>query len=260
MAFKQLPELPATQRQVEELTRLLYEATRVKLVGIYLHGSLAMHCFNPQGSDIDLLAITQQPVTAGERSQILAGLLALSGAPHPVEISIVHYAQINPWRHPAPFDLHFSEAWRARASAALVQGDTTAFAGDGDPDLAGHFTVLIRRGIWLAGTPIEDLQLMVPWADYLDALRSDFAWAVATACVSDVYVILNACRSWAAVVEGSVLSKAEGSTWAAQHVPARFRELVLRASAAYASELPSTPFDPAAVRDFQRWVGERIGW
>lgn len=260
MDFNQLAALPSTQEQCEQLTRLLYESTREKLVGIYVHGSLAMRCFNPLSSDIDLLVITRQPLIVRERRQILAGLLALSSTPHPVEISIVHYAQIDPWHHPVPFDLHFSEAWRERATTALVQEDAAALAGGADPDLAGHFTVLIRRGICVAGTPIEALRLTVPWEDYLDSLHDDFVWAIDTAGVSDVYVVLNACRTWAAVVEGSVLSKAEGGAWADRRVPARFRTLIVRAGAIYAGEISAAHFAPATVRAFHHWVGQQIGW
>jgi len=34
----------------------------------------------------------------------------------------------------------------------------------------------------------------------------------------------------------------------------------MQAGAAYAGELPSTPFDPAEVGDFHRWVGQQLGW
>ena len=33
------------------------------LVGFYLHGSLAMGCFNPELSDIDFLAVVSRPMT-----------------------------------------------------------------------------------------------------------------------------------------------------------------------------------------------------
>ena len=260
MTRDSLPETPATQEQIDALAQLLYEHTRGNLVGLYLHGSLAMGCFNPQASDIDLLAITRQPLSQRARRQILVGLLALSGAPHPVEISIVYYAQIDPWSHPAPFDLHYSEAWRAAAQAALAEDRLDSLPAGEDGDLAAHFTVLKERGLCLAGTPIADLRLAVPWEDYLASLRSDFVWAVTSGKASPVYMVLNACRSWAAVADGVVLSKAEGGDWAMARVPARFHPLVERARAEYAGDRTGPAVVPAQAQAFHRWVGDQLGW
>ena len=260
MELEHLPLPPATQEQIAVLTHLLYECTRGNLVGIYAHGSLAMGCFNPQASDIDLLVITQQPLNQGARRQILGGLLDLSGAPHPVETSIVYYAQIDPWRHPAPYDLHFSEAWRTATSAELANVAGATLPGGEDSDLAGHFTVLKRRGLCLAGTPIPDLRLAVPWEDYLASLRSDFVWAVTSSAASPVYMVLNACRCWAAVADGVVLSKTEGGTWAADRVPARFRPLVVRSCAVYGGGPAESAIDAAEARALHGWIGERLGW
>lgn len=260
MTRERLPAPPAAQEQIAALMQLLYEPTRENLVGIYVHGSLAMGCFNPAASDIDLLAITRQPLGQAERWQILGGLLALSGAPHPAEISIVHYAQIDPWRHPAPFDLHFSEAWRAATQAALAGEQGVALPSGGDSDLAAHFTVLRERGFCLAGTPIAELRLAVPWSDYLDSLRSDFVWAATEGQVDPVYVVLNACRSWAAVADSEVLSKAEGADWVEARVPARFQPLIDLARSAYAGDRTRSAIDPAQTHAFHHWVGDRLGW
>ena len=45
----------------ELLNRFTSESKRIigdDLAGIYLHGSLAMDCFNPDRSDIDLIVVT----------------------------------------------------------------------------------------------------------------------------------------------------------------------------------------------------------
>lgn len=253
--------LPSTtQEQIASLTSLLCESTQENLVGIYAHGSLAMGCFNPLISDIDLLVITQQPMSQQVRRQILDRLLRLSGTPHPVEISIIYYAQIIPWRHPTPFDFHYSEVWRAIAQAVLAGEPHIALPNGEDSDLAGHFTVLMRRGYSLAGAPIAGLQLSVPWKDYLDSVRSDFAWAVSSGHAGPVYVVLNACRCWAAVTDGVVLSKMEGGTWAAERVPARFRPLLIRACAAYSGEAVESTIGDAEACTFHHWIADRLGW
>ena len=44
---------------VEQSKRIL----RDNLIGVYLHGSLVMGCFNPQKSDIDLIIVIDKPIS-----------------------------------------------------------------------------------------------------------------------------------------------------------------------------------------------------
>ena len=44
---------------LEQLKKIL----RDNLVGVYLHGSLVMGCFNPQKSDIDLIIVVDKPIS-----------------------------------------------------------------------------------------------------------------------------------------------------------------------------------------------------
>jgi predicted nucleotidyltransferase len=41
------------------------------LAGFYLHGSLAMGCFNPLRSDIDFLVVIKEPLTADCKNRII---------------------------------------------------------------------------------------------------------------------------------------------------------------------------------------------
>jgi predicted nucleotidyltransferase len=91
-------------RRVEDLVRRLQDIVADDLVGVYLHGSLALGCFNPALSDLDLLVVTKQALTSDQR-QALGPVLSRSGR---VEISFLAAPSLRPWRHPAPYDLHFS--------------------------------------------------------------------------------------------------------------------------------------------------------
>ncbi|MGG3622825.1 nucleotidyltransferase domain-containing protein [Bacillus gobiensis] len=48
---------------IEKLSSILQNHLQSNLAGIYLHGSLAMNCFNPIHSDIDLLVICKSKLT-----------------------------------------------------------------------------------------------------------------------------------------------------------------------------------------------------
>ncbi len=45
----------SSQLELDRIVRLFKEEMSESLTGIYLHGSMAMGCFNPYQSDIDLL-------------------------------------------------------------------------------------------------------------------------------------------------------------------------------------------------------------
>lgn len=249
---------PSIQCQLDQLTQSLCETLASNLIGVYLHGSLAMGCFNPDTSDIDLLVVCQAPLAAAIKHRLLAALLTLSGLPSPLEISFVHYAQIRPWRHPAPYDLHFSEMHRPAVATLLTDGAATPPAGGVDFDLAAHFTVLAQRGCCLAGAAIADLAVAVPWADYIDSLQRDFLWAESAGNAPDIYAVLNACRILAAVEARLVLSKAEGAAWALARIPRQHHAVVLAAAAGYAGAPQALPDGASAV--WLAWVRNRLGW
>jgi hypothetical protein len=84
------------------------------LVGVYLHGSGATGCFNPDRSDIDLLVVSRQTLAPEQRRAVAELLLACSGAPYPVELTLLTIEQLRPWRHPTPFGFHYSECGEHR--------------------------------------------------------------------------------------------------------------------------------------------------
>jgi predicted nucleotidyltransferase len=112
------------------------------LLGIYLHGSLAMGCFNTTTSDIDLLVLTRQKIQLIKKKALVKFLLAISGAPHPIEISFLRQEDMNPWQYPMTYDLHYSEAWRKRFGEDLTTGDWTQWnkQAQTDTDLAAHIS------------------------------------------------------------------------------------------------------------------------
>jgi hypothetical protein len=54
------------------------------LVGVYRHGSLAMGCFNPDRSDVDLLVVTDNALSRGQRRAV-------------AELMVARSAPLGPW-------------------------------------------------------------------------------------------------------------------------------------------------------------------
>lgn len=219
--------------QIDVFVAQIREITAENLVGIYLHGSLALGCYHPAHSDIDLLVITREALASSIRREIGQLLLICSKRPSPIEISFLRRSDMVPWRHPAPFDLHYSETWRGQYERDLAGEEwrTWGAAEQRDSDLAAHITVTRARGICLAGAPIAETFPYVPREDYLASVAEDIAWATERSRELSTYLILNMCRTLGYLREECVLSKAEGGAWALEHLPAMYHspiEVALR--------------------------------
>lgn len=253
---------PADVRaQVAGLIDALRDGLGANLAGVYLHGSLAMGCFNPAHSDLDLLVVTHERMAPGERRAAAEALLRISGSPTPVEISFMSAGQLRPWRHPAPFDLHYSEEWRQRTADALASGAWRAWGDEEplDPDLAAHVTVARARGVALYGPPPEAIFPPVPRADYQDSIVRDMAWAAEHIDDDPAYLVLNFCRVCAFLAEGSVLSKDEGGVWGLRHLPERHRPVIRAALADYRGEGAGMPgVERGELRRFEDEIAAQI--
>jgi hypothetical protein len=227
--------MKAAGAQLDHLVRGLGEVLGDGLVGVYLHGSLTLGCFNPALSDLDLLVVTKRPLTPTER-EALGRLLAGSGR---IEISFLAAPSLRPWRHPAPYDLHFS------SKAGLV--------GPGeDEDLAAHFTVAHNAGVALRGPAPADVFPQVPWEDYEDSLRRDLE-----SCGEHggrLYAVLSPARIWATLTERVIHSKASGAAWALARAPEEFQPLLSRALETYRTGTSEPWFARDEVRPFVDFV------
>ncbi|RCW76822.1 aminoglycoside adenylyltransferase domain-containing protein [Saliterribacillus persicus] len=199
-----------TQLQ-KEITRIIEE----DLVGFYIHGSLAMGGFNPKSSDIDLLVITNKPITIQTKRKLAKFLLMCSNSPYPVEISFLYKEQLKDWKHPCPFDFHFSEFWRERYENDLLKGTYKFLNGDinTDTDLAAHITIINNRGICVVGTPISEVFPLVPQSDYTSSIMGDFKDCLENIEDDPIYCTLNMIRVFWYLKERVISSKLEAGNW-----------------------------------------------
>ena len=157
-------------RLLESITEAFVTASREilgeNLVGIYLHGSAVMGCFNEKKSDIDLLVVVDGELPDEVKKRYLDMVVRLNGdAPEKgIEMSIVRKDVCRPFVYPTPFELHFSNAhldWYRTAPEEYID----RMRGT-DKDLAAHFTMIYHRGKALYGKAIPETFSPVPPADY----------------------------------------------------------------------------------------------
>lgn len=226
--------MPGTESILAEIKTRFLAILGENLTGIYVHGSIAFGCFRWQHSDIDFIAVVEQPVEREEKLRLLQALVSLlpQGPAAGIEMSVVLRQYSRYFVYPTPYELHFSKDWleRYRTDPRLLTGDEPKT----DRDLAAHFTVIREVGQALLGPPANEVFGPVPWADYLDSIHRDATGACREIRDDPVYGVLNLCRVRAAVEQGLVLSKEQGGRWALEHIEEMFRPLVRRALEAYA--------------------------
>lgn len=227
-----------TNRQIQLLLVELTKQLEGNLIGVYLHGSLALGCFNPTTSDIDLLVITHHKIPLSTKKALVHSLVSISGVPHAIEISILCQDNLIPWKYPTPFELHYSEAWRERLSEDLTSNNWKHLCEQPqtDTDLAAHITVTKYRGICLLGASIEEVFPDVPPKDFLASIVTDLDWTLERLGQISMTGVLNSCRTYAYLQERRICSKEEGAVWALNILPVEFRPVVEIALGIYRGE------------------------
>ncbi len=234
IGWENCPE--AVKHKIDKLLAGLMKELKGNIRGIYLHGSLAMRCFNPTASDIDLLALTHHRIPLLTKKTLAQMCLSISGAPHPIEISLIRQDDLIPWKYPTPFEFHFSEAWRGRFSKALATGKGKLEQPLTDTDLAAHITVTRHRGICLWGAPIGEAFPDVPNRDFLASVVSDLEWTLERLDQISVTGVLNSCRVLAYLKDRQIFSKEEGGVWALNTLPVEFHPVVKESLGIYRGE------------------------
>ncbi len=226
------------------------------LIGVYLHGSLAFNCFNPETSDVDFLVVVQERLDAATKRRIAKALIALSrDAPRKgLEMSIVTQASLRDFHYPTPFEFHFSNDWIDRYEADEVD----LAAERTDPDLAAHVTVVRERGVRLLGAPIEEVIPPIPRHAYLQSIANDAAYAIRNLASDPVYGVLNLCRVLAFIHDGRITSKAEGGQWAIRHLPATFVPLAQAALDAHTQADPIRLANEEQLNAFAAYAAREI--
>lgn len=204
-----------------------------QLTGVYLHGSLAMGCFNPRKSDLDFIVVISDDITDQQKKSFMDKLVKINElAPFKgIEMSIVKKSVCKPFVYPTPFELHFASVhlkWFQEHPDDYIKRMNGT-----DKDLAAHFTIINHYGISLQGAPISEVFESVPKEAYLDSIKYDTENAKEDIINNTMYIVLNLCRVLAYVRVGLVLSKKQEGKWGIDNLSEKYRGLIQQALNAY---------------------------
>lgn len=205
------------------------------LIGIYLHGSAVMGCFNNEKSDIDFIVVIKTDISNEIKRQYMDMAVELNKqAPAKgIEFSIVKENVCNPFVYPTPFELHFSIAhlnWYLSEPEDYIE----KMKGT-DKDLAAHFMIIFHRGKTLFGKEIKEVFAKVSSENYFDSIWCDIENSKAEIKDNPTYIILNLCRVLAYKKDNLILSKQEGGSWGLKNIPEEYHNLISNALTEYQS-------------------------
>lgn len=257
VAFRRTNMSNDYEKVIDELIEQTKGILKNNLIGIYLHGSAVMECFNPAKSDIDLIIIVNDNMPKKIKRGLMDCIVELNDrAPHKgLEISVVLQSVCNPFVYPTPFELHFSPMhlkWYMDNPDDYIQ----KMNGE-DKDLAAHFTVITHRGKCLIGLPINEVFGQVPQECYMDSIWEDVKDAEEDIIDNPMYLVLNLARVLAYKSESLVLSKKEGGMWALDNLPIEYKELVSVAMTDYKNE-SSTEYDSENLMKYAKYMLQQI--
>lgn len=227
--------IPAEQL-LDKIVYTYLSILKDNLVGIYLHGSLAMNCFNPLFSDIDFIVVVKEKPSNRDMRKLIDVLIELSdmGPEKGFEMSVLLEDEAVNFKYPTPFILHYSNMYKNK----YINYPDYICCDSEDPDLAAHFVIIRERGKCLAGKPINEVFKMIPTKYYTASIMNDVIDSKYEIPNNPTYYVLNLCRVLCFLKEGKVCSKKEGGEWAKLNLPAKYNDIIESAlnTYSYASE------------------------
>lgn len=203
------------------------------VIGAYLHGSAVRGGLHPT-SDIDVLVVTRRPSRSGERRELVARLMPMSGRGDPtgrsrsVDLAIVVQADVRPWRYPPRLDFQYGD-WLRRD---FERGEEAPWTSP-SPDLALQLAMVLEASHSLAGPGPAAVLDPVPPADLRRAMLDGLPGLLSDLDGDERNVVLTLARIWMSLVTGVIASKDAAADWVLPRLPPEHRAVLAHARAIY---------------------------
>lgn len=200
--------------------------------GVYLSGSWVAGGLRPD-SDIDLLLVTERPLSEGERGKLLEFLLRFSGRRatatpgRPLELTSLVLDDVVPWNYPPVCDFLYGEWLRDEFSNGDVPQRQV------NPDLAVLITTTRQHAECLRGPHPRDLFGPVPASDLHRSIHDSLDPLLVNLAGDERNVLLTLARMVVTVETDQIVSKDEAAERILLDLPERHRQTLSLAAEAY---------------------------
>lgn len=226
------------------------------LESIHLFGSAVDGGLKPH-SDIDLLVTVKMPIDEPVRQALMHELLTVSAlfdhskALRPLEVTILAWNEVVPWRYPAKRELQFGEWLRQDILAGIFEPPVI------DHDLAILLTKARQHSIALLGSPAALVFDPVPYSDFSKALLDTIAqWNSAEDWEGEERnIVLALARIWYSAATGLIAPKDVAAAWVLEHLPEEHQPVMQAALSAYiGKEVDDLTSRNGQLADFIRYA------
>lgn len=242
------------KKLINDVVKSFRKTLKDNLVGVYLHGSLAMGCFNPNYSDIDMLIVVEREMSVEDKRLFVGDFLdTIKSKKIPkkgIEFSVIQIKYLRNFEYPTPFELHYSKMWKE----AYEQNRVDFSKQNRDPDLAAHIVVTLNRGMCLYGEPTDKVFKPIPEKFYVESILHDAKDIERNPMEDPVYSVLNFCRILYYLKEKVVSSKKEAGEWAIEILPEDLKRLVNKVLRIYMGDVKEIKWDERRVKNFVEFV------
>lgn len=217
------------QQQLNDCLGLLKNVLGRDLLGVYLYGSFLVGGLQKY-SDIDLFVVTNRSTTTEEKIELTTHLLHISGIymkgiKHPIEMTVVEKAAVNPWQYPPLFDFQYGEWLRQ----SFEMGNFEPWQSQEMPDLAIIITQILLKSHTLAGEKPERLLAPVPYYDFMKAMLNDLDRLTDDLKDDTRNVPLTLARIWSTLETNIIRSKPDAADWVIRRLTSKHQPVMERA-------------------------------
>ena len=203
---------------LDELGRESRAILGTRLVGLYVHGSVAMGSFVPGRSDLDLVMVVDEPLGIADKSELVRLLWRLSPPEdiRGVETHVVVAANLESVEL-----MTCSELFVSRHPGEPVTRD-----GGEELELFVDLAMLREESLTVIGPPPDDLIVPIDRNLVLSTMVRKMKEKLGDEPES--YAVLNAARTLVFEATGKHVSKVDGGTWAIEngHPPGLLRRAI----------------------------------
>lgn len=203
------------------------------LLAVYLHGSTVAGGLRPK-SDVDLLAVIDQPMAVEVREDLVADLMKISGrypfdseGRRPLELIIFLRADLAASLYPPRSEFIYGEWLRPNYEAGKIPQAVC------DPDLTLVLAQSRKDAIPLMGPAASSLLPTISKSDIRRAIQDVLPSLIETLPGDERNVLLTLARMWRTLVTGEFVSKDVAADWAAARLPATQATVLVDARKAY---------------------------
>jgi len=220
-----------TNEQIKNVCEIWSRHLEKDLLGIYIHGSMALNCFLEGVSDIDILIVSNSRITREKRLLIAKDIINIDQKPCSLEMSALWVDDLYLWKYPTPCQFHYSDYWTEHYLKLLNGEIKESFIIDEDfkdSDIACHIHLTNQCGICVYGKSIEEVFPKVPEEDFWKSISNEIEdydfHAYNPKYFASNILILGRILSYKK--ENRILSKYEGGLWTLNYVPEKFRYII----------------------------------